>query len=432
MYWDILKKFKNQLHLARKAAESMTQTNIGFKINYEKDKGGNCSMDLPPDKEVARFVTVLRPLADPASPLYFKKVAAIIIENNLVEISNEEQAELSGHMQRVEDGPMRIKVNDSVYMSAMDLYSLYGRGEYFAENPTEAGKILEYKNVPLMPQMLLFNLYSYSFDVYRFCQYLYGLVRLAEAKKNTADISAEVAQGKNQCIYCLRTDGNFSSAEHVYPESLGNTEIILPRGYVCDKCNNEVLSALDDYLVNHDGISFLRVLHVPYNPKTGKFLKARYQNMTVERTHPRNVDIRIDEKPKSEFDVKITDQVCKMKFTSIGRTKFNPQLLGRSLYKIGLGIICWSNGVQVALDKQYDTARDFILGKRAFPNNIIIGGECQISDYIRGTHYILNPGTIFEISIFGMGFLFNLESEPTIALTPELEKMHAQLFSLQN
>lgn len=37
------------------------------------------------------------------------------------------------------------------------------------------------------------------------------------------------------CIFCRRHDGGFTSREHVFPESLGNEEVVLPRGVVCDR-----------------------------------------------------------------------------------------------------------------------------------------------------------------------------------------------------
>jgi len=41
-----------------------------------------------------------------------------------------------------------------------------------------------------------------------------------------------------QCIYCRRDSSDSVSREHVIPESLGNTTIILPPTIVCDQCNN--------------------------------------------------------------------------------------------------------------------------------------------------------------------------------------------------
>jgi hypothetical protein len=40
-----------------------------------------------------------------------------------------------------------------------------------------------------------------------------------------------------KCIFC-KSDGPFTSVEHIIPHSLGNDLIVLPKGCVCDKCNN--------------------------------------------------------------------------------------------------------------------------------------------------------------------------------------------------
>lgn len=40
------------------------------------------------------------------------------------------------------------------------------------------------------------------------------------------------------CIFCREDAAQSRSVEHIIPESLGNTEHVLPRGIVCDKCNN--------------------------------------------------------------------------------------------------------------------------------------------------------------------------------------------------
>ena len=39
------------------------------------------------------------------------------------------------------------------------------------------------------------------------------------------------------CLFCKQNTDNSKSVEHIIPESLGNKEHILPRGLVCDNCN---------------------------------------------------------------------------------------------------------------------------------------------------------------------------------------------------
>lgn len=41
-----------------------------------------------------------------------------------------------------------------------------------------------------------------------------------------------------RCLFCKQDSSNAKSVEHIVPESLGNKHLILPKGYICDKCNN--------------------------------------------------------------------------------------------------------------------------------------------------------------------------------------------------
>lgn len=41
-----------------------------------------------------------------------------------------------------------------------------------------------------------------------------------------------------RCIFCKQGSSSCQSVEHVLPESLGNSEHVLPPGTVCDSCNN--------------------------------------------------------------------------------------------------------------------------------------------------------------------------------------------------
>jgi hypothetical protein len=41
-----------------------------------------------------------------------------------------------------------------------------------------------------------------------------------------------------RCIFCKTDSSSSNSIEHIIPQSLGNTEYVLPRGWVCDRCNN--------------------------------------------------------------------------------------------------------------------------------------------------------------------------------------------------
>ena len=48
-----------------------------------------------------------------------------------------------------------------------------------------------------------------------------------------------------RCIFCKTKSSACVSVEHIIPESLGNTQHILPRGWVCDSCNNYMATKVE-------------------------------------------------------------------------------------------------------------------------------------------------------------------------------------------
>lgn len=429
MNWNILKKFKKQFHLASKTAKQISQKSINFNMVYKAEKGLCSSLNLPPEREIALFASCVRPFADPSSPLYFRNIASVILENDVIKLSDIDKECLQKNFRKIEKGYIDIKYNSNS-LSALEMYLIYSKGKYFEEDRIEVKIYTEMKKLPFLNQFMLFQFYNYSYEVYKVCETLYKLIRHVE--KNEVIKPTDHKKPKNsQCIYCLTTNGNFSSEEHIYPESIGNTEIILPAGFVCDSCNNGVLSYLDNCLVEHDILALLRVLYLPYNTKSGKFPKALYQNMAVEKTHPRKINFKLQSGSKNGFVVKDIKDGVNITINTIGRTTFDPIILSRSLYKIALGVLCLKNGVNVALNEKYNNARDFVLGKGSFQNNLLMSCECIPSPVIEGCHIIVNPGTIFTIQIFGITFIFNLETEPVIQMNPDFEKLNFRCFSLQ-
>lgn len=60
------------------------------------------------------------------------------------------------------------------------------------------------------------------------------------------------------CIFCRDNTSTSRSVEHVIPESLGNTTLTLPRGVVCDKCNNYFARKIEKPLLGSAEIIALR------------------------------------------------------------------------------------------------------------------------------------------------------------------------------
>jgi len=187
---------------------------------------------------------------------------------------------------------------------------------------------------------------------------------------------------------------------------------------------------LDSYLLEFEPIAFMQVQHVPYT-KSGKLPKANFQNMTIEKTHPGH--IRITAKDKSgrmKNKKELGDGWVSWNMNFRGKP-IDPIRLARSLYKIGLGFVAFDQGHDAALSARFDRARDFINGKTGFPNNLVMSTKIQPDPNLRVHHRNLSPGCPFEIHIFGIIFMFNLEVEPLMQPNDDLIKLGFQKFWLE-
>lgn len=140
-----------------------------------------------------------------------------------------------------------------------------------------------------------------------------------------------------RCIFCLGSSGPFSSEEHVIPEGLGNKGIVLPRGLVCDPCNNGILANLDDALIS---LPFVRTAML-FNGVAGKKNKPPkavrgLRGMKASRRRGRGhvvvrqdgSELQPDEDGKVEFEFEVPP---------IGHHRL--ELVYRALFKQVLGLL---------------------------------------------------------------------------------------------
>ena len=191
------------------------------------------------------------------------------------------------------------------------------------------------------------------------------------------------------------------------------------------------MSDLDTILVKFDPIAFLQVQFVSYTKK-GKLPKAKFQNVRMEKTHPQHIRITAQDKtglPQNKRE--LGDGWISFNLAVRGH-RFNPNALARSLYKVGLGLVALSQGVEVACNSKYDQARSFIAKGQGFPNNLLMCMNCVPTPKVIASYRDMSPGTPVAMSIYGLTFLFNLETTPTVDLDNQLAQLHFQSFSLDD
>jgi len=84
-----------------------------------------------------------------------------------------------------------------------------------------------------------------------------------------------------RCIFCKSDSAASRSVEHIIPEALGNIDHVLPRGIVCDTCNNYFARKIEGPLL--ESAWFRHVRSRQFNPSkrglvppmTGTFPGAR-------------------------------------------------------------------------------------------------------------------------------------------------------------
>lgn len=296
----------------------------------------------------------------------------------------------------------------------------------------------EMVQVPFAGHLLWHTALGFAFNFHHIISALFDLVKRVEEHEEYSALVAEKRAEKDHCIYCKSETGDFRSEEHVIPESLCGDYAFLPRGFVCDNCNNGVCANLDQRLQLFEPIAFLRVLYGPFG-KDGKAPRAEFNNVIFERTDPREITVTAKDETGGLKESKVFDDGSLGLNTTFKGKRFNWPLLGRSIFKIGLGMVAFDMGHGAALDPKLDAARKYILDGGGFDNGMIVSFNGSPNPYIRTSLDDRFGGTGFVIDIFGMIFLINLEIEPKL-LDPDtfrepedevFDRFKFRLFSLK-
>src|SRR5215217_7224004 len=99
------------------------------------------------------------------------------------------------------------------------------------------------------------------------------------------------ANTKMRCIFCKADSSASHSIEHIIPESLGNTRFVLPRGIVCDCCNNYFARKVEAPFLTSPALRYLR-FHEELGNKRGRV-------PSVEGLILPNIPVRVTRFPRA-------------------------------------------------------------------------------------------------------------------------------------
>ncbi len=214
------------------------------------------------------------------------------------------------------------------------------------------------------------------------------------------------------CLYCLKTKPwkEFKSEEHPIPKGLGNDEIVIPKGVVCDDCNNTVLSQLDVFLLDFPPIKFNRTF---YGVKSRKKKPIEFKSQQFAMTHVTddhlNIEVRDNGSVSDEHDKGFT-------ISSKSGTKFtddDAKKLARALYKISLGLIYKDLGRDVAYSERFDEVRKIILGEKNFHGQLFIVRKNRV-EHLATVQHVNDDSTddtrsVFRFYYYGIEIIYEIE-----------------------
>lgn len=427
---DVLRAFRRHYHKVRKAYASLVgKGSFQLRIKYDGSVLKS-ETSTPDDGETTRFVVLMHGFVDQSSPIHYQVVWDALQEHFGDLIPTEATEGIGVLVKELSQGTLRINANGRD-LSAEDIYNVMSRGEFFGRDE-DARKYLEsLAEGPSAGPLIWHEFYMYSLKAFELVSAIFDVIKRLEETSAYQFLFDEPTGNENVCIYCLTTTNTFTSEEHVFPESLGNDELILPKGYVCDQCNNGILARLDEALLEFGPIALLQVQMVTYT-KSGQFPKANFQNLYIERRGPREIAIRAKDrtgKLRAAEDLGDGWQIYNLEMS--GKI-FDPVLLGRALYKIGLGLVALGPGANHARSPKYDAVRAFVQQGVGFPNNLLMHTEFKPTSQVRTALQHESEGSQIVIDVFGLIFFLNLESHPILELTEDLAQHHFRAYPLSD
>ena len=429
----LIKSFKRHYHKVKEVAEILAASNGSFSFSYsfKKDKALQSKVETPDDETTIRFVVLMRRFLYPGSVLYYKRIWNALKEHFPAAIPAEHASQLEQFIDVLNKGPFSFIVNQQP-VTAENIYHRVADGDYFGRNDEEAVVFLHSLSGTPAEQLVLYEFYSYNLALFNVASILFDIMLVIERSEQYSNLFQEENSTDTRCIYCLNDNGTFTSEEHIVPESLGNSDTVLPKGFVCDTCNNEVLSGLDTELLKFDPIAFLKTVFMPHT-KDGKLPQAIFPNLTMKKTRPSHIVFKSPSKKNFTASEPDENGVIHFSIKMTGWKKFEPKTIGRALYKIGLGMVAFHQGREVACDSRYDAARAFILSGEDFPNNLLMNKNAKPHPNITSSYYPDLGGTGFQIDIYGLIFLYNLETLPVLEIPEEqLAEMNFSSFPLHS
>lgn len=403
----ILSEFKGSYRKLEKRFLNLKEYG-NLKINFDNVVKEIRTESTSDSKEFAEYLSVLYTFVYENSRINHHKILEVIQQNYSNKIDQKDIERISDEI--VANNKFKIlKVNEEFLPNKIfdEIFKAYNSDTITNLNDN----IISLIKKPIVSQIIWYEFYTYSTTLFTILSKIFNLLqKLEEGSFEKLPITP--------CIICKSVENSFKSVEHIFPDSLGNSDLILEKGFVCDICNSEILSKIDEDLQKFSPIAILKVFYTPFT-KSGKLPSANFQNMSIVKSRANKIDIKFKDMSTKLRKEKLSGNIYKFN-TTFRSGPFNTINVLRSLYKIAYETLALKNGKDFILSDRYEITRAFIKNEIEPYNNVLILNNISPQNILQSTFIINENGTLFIINIFGILLMLNLEVEPLLLLNEEL------------
>lgn len=217
-----------------------------------------------------------------------------------------------------------------------------------------------------------------------------------------------------KCIFCLTTNSSvFNTVEHILPESLGGGNwALLPHGLYCDSCQNKFGSSIEQQaLADYPLVNYRTLMGIPTKKRKAPWFKYRQGSI-----YSAGLPGSIIYEPTDFF--RKAYETGQKKHTIISTETKRPDMVLRTLLKIGLELIACGEGPYNIFDERYDPARKYaLLGEKNYPWFYLQRNDTEkLNLFLQGSLSEDDPGGDVAMSII---------------IHEEVEVLHLHLMYLQ-
>lgn len=230
-----------------------------------------------------------------------------------------------------------------------------------------------------------------------------------------------------RCIFCKLDSSSSRSVEHIIPESLGNTTLVLKKGIVCDGCNNYFSKSVEKPFLESPGVKAMR-FHEGLESKKGRvppvngMLSPGVEVMVTRYPRYRSTSVAV---PKDVFEKVRGNQTGYLILPTGGEMPVGP-VVSRFMAKVALEAMAArltdsQEGLDYLCDhEELDGLRHHarkghkdrwaVHVRRIYPSDARVLVEGHLQQVVHESDFLVTPENewYFALALFGLEFTINL------------------------